>query len=529
MTSSAVKAEKQIRRALLSVTDKTGLAEFAKVLSGFGVELVSTGGTAKTLREAGLSVKDISDLTGFPEMLDGRVKTLHPRVHGGLLYIRGNHGHEAAVAQHGIQPIDMVVVNLYAFEKTAAQPGVDFGHLIENIDIGGPSMVRSAAKNFEDVAIVTRVEDYPALIEELKAAKGSLSRGTRWKLAKQAFALTAEYDSAIAGTLERIAEAPEPDAPASPGTVSLPSTLRINFKLAQSLRYGENPHQRAALYSDGSRLGIAGALQLQGKELSYNNLVDLDACWELTQEFDEPMVAIIKHTNPCGAATGVTVAEAYQKALSCDPVSAFGGVIGTNRPVDAVAAEEIAKLFVEAIAAPSFTPEARERFATKKNLRLVEVQAAPPRPVVKHVSGGMLLQDVDTGRITESELDVVTWRPPTAEELRSLIFAWRVCKHVKSNAIVYAREGQTVGIGAGQMSRVDAARFGAQKAVLPLKGTVAASDAFFPFPDGLEAVAAAGATAVIQPGGSVKDQDVIAAADRLGMAMVFTGIRHFRH
>ena len=529
MTSSQVKAEKQIRRALLSVTDKSGLVEFAKVLAGFGVELVSTGGTAKALREAGLNVKDISDLTGFPEMLDGRVKTLHPRVHGGLLYIRGNHEHEAAVAQHGIQPIDMVVVNLYAFEKTAVQPGVAFSHLIENIDIGGPSMVRSAAKNFEDVAIVTRVEDYPPLIEELKANQGSLSRKTRWDLAKRAFALTAAYDSAIAGTLERIADAPAAEAPAAPDTTSLPSTLRINLKRAQSLRYGENPHQRAALYSDGSGLGIAGATQLQGKELSYNNLVDLDACWELAQEFDEPMVAIIKHTNPCGAATGPTVLEAYQKALSSDPVSAFGGVIGINRPVDAAAAEEIAKLFVEAIAAPSFAPEARERFATKKNLRLVEVQTAPPRPLVKHISGGLLLQDADTGHVTESELDVVTWRPPTAEELRSLIFAWRVCKHVKSNAIVYAREGQTVGIGAGQMSRVDAARFGAQKAVLPLKGTVAASDAFFPFPDGLETVAAAGATAVIQPGGSVKDQDVIAAADRLGMSMVFTGIRHFRH
>jgi phosphoribosylaminoimidazolecarboxamide formyltransferase / IMP cyclohydrolase len=529
MTSSSMKTEKKIRRALLSVTDKTGLVEFAKILSGFGVELVSTGGTAKALREAGLSVKDISDLTGFPEMLDGRVKTLHPRVHGGLLYIRGNNEHEAAVAQHDIQPIDMVVVNLYAFEKTAAQPGVAFGHLIENIDIGGPSMVRSAAKNFEDVAIVTRVEDYPALTEELKATQGSLSRGTRWDLAKRGFALTAAYDSAIAGALERIAEAPASAAAAPPDTTSLPSTLRINFKRAQSLRYGENPHQRAALYSDDSGLGIASASQLQGKELSYNNLVDLDACWDLAQEFDEPMVAIIKHTNPCGAATGVTVAEAYQKALSCDPVSAFGGVIGTNRPVDAAAAEEIAKLFVEAIAAPSFSLEALERFATKKNLRLVEVKAAPHRPVLKHVSGGLLLQDADTGRVTESELDVVTWRPPTAEELRSLIFAWRVCKHVKSNAIVYAREGQTVGIGAGQMSRVDAARFGAQKAVLSLKNTVAASDAFFPFPDGLEAVAGAGATAVIQPGGSVKDQDVIAAADRLGMAMVFTGIRHFRH
>ncbi|MGA7858763.1 MAG: bifunctional phosphoribosylaminoimidazolecarboxamide formyltransferase/IMP cyclohydrolase [Terracidiphilus sp.] len=522
-------AEKRIRRALLSVTDKTGLVELAKTLAGFGVELVSTGGTARALREAGLGVQDISDLTGFPEMLDGRVKTLHPKVHGGLLYIRGNHEHEAAVAAHGIQPIDMVVVNLYAFEKTAAKPGVAFGHLIENIDIGGPSMVRSAAKNFEDVAIVTRVADYPALIEELQSTRGCLSRETRWRLAKQAFALTSAYDSAIANTLEQIAEAPAPDAPATPGTTALPTTLRINFPLAQILRYGENPHQRAALYVDGSGLGVAGAMQLQGKELSFNNLVDLEACWELTQEFDEPMVAIIKHTNPCGAATGASILEAYTKALACDPVSAFGSVIGINRAVDGDAAEEISKLFVEAIAAPSFTTEARERFAKKKNLRLVEVHSAPQRPVVKHVSGGLLLQDADAGRVNESELDVVTWRPPTAEELRSLLFAWRVCKHVKSNAIVYARDGQTVGIGAGQMSRVDAAKFGAQKAVLPLKGTVAASDAFFPFPDGLEAVAAAGATAVIQPGGSVKDQDVIAAADRLGMAMVFTGIRHFRH
>ncbi len=521
--------EKRIRRALLSVTDKTGLVEFATVLASFGVELVSTGGTARALRDAGLGVQDISDLTGFPEMLDGRVKTLHPRVHGGLLYIRGNAEHEAAVAVHGILPIDMVVVNLYAFEKTAAQPSVPFGHLIENIDIGGPSMVRSAAKNFEDVAIVTRVADYPELISELKSSRGCLGRATRWRLARQAFATTAAYDTAIANTLDRIAEAPVPSEPASPDLSALPTTLRIHMALAQSLRYGENPHQRAALYADGSGLGIAGATQLQGKELSYNNLVDLDACWELTQEFDAPMVAIIKHTNPCGAATGATILEAYLKALACDPVSAFGGVIGINRTVDADAAAEIAKLFVEAIAAPGFTPEARARFAAKKNLRLVEVHAAAPRFVTKHVSGGMLLQDADTGRVTETELKVVTWRPPTAEELRSLLFAWRVTKHVKSNAIVYARDGQTVGIGAGQMSRVDAARFGAQKAVLPLQGTVAGSDAFFPFPDGLEAVAAAGATAVIQPGGSVKDQDVIAAADRLGMAMVFTGIRHFRH
>jgi phosphoribosylaminoimidazolecarboxamide formyltransferase/IMP cyclohydrolase len=533
---------KRIRRALLSVTDKTGLVEFAQVLAGFGVELVSTGGTARALREAGLAVKDISDLTGFPEMLDGRVKTLHPKVHGGLLYIRGNKEHEAAVAAHGIVPIDMVVVNLYAFEKTAAQPGVAFGHLIENIDIGGPSMVRSAAKNFEDVAVVTCVADYPALIDELKANDGALSRDTRWRLAKQAFALTAAYDTAIANTLDQIADAPAPSSPAVPDTTSLPTTLRINLPRSQSLRYGENPHQRAALYADGSGQGIAGARQLQGKELSFNNIVDLDACWELTQEFptgdsDPAVVVIVKHTNPCGAATGSTILEAYLKALACDPASAFGGVIGINRTVDGDAAAEIAKLFVEAIAAPSFTAEARERFATKKNLRLVEVHSAPPnsesRPVVKHISGGLLLQDADTGHINAAALDpglkVVTWRPPTAEELRSLLFAWRVCKHVKSNAIVYARDGQTLGVGAGQMSRVDAARFGAMKAVLPLKGCVAASDAFFPFSDGLEAVAAAGATAVIQPGGSVKDQDVIDAADRLGMAMVFTGMRHFRH
>ena len=528
MTASTGSA-KTIHRALLSVTDKAGLVEFARALAGFGVELISTGGTARTLREAGLAVKDISDLTGFPEMLDGRVKTLHPRVHGGLLYIRGNAEHEAAVAAHEIKPIDMVVVNLYAFEKTAVQPGVAFGHLIENIDIGGPSMVRSAAKNFEDVAIVTRVSDYSALMDELKANNGALTRATRWRLARQAFATTAAYDTAIANTLDQISAAPAPTESAAPDTNSFPATLRINMPLAQSLRYGENPHQRAALYRDGSGLGIAGATQLQGKELSFNNLVDLDACWELAQEFEQPAVIIVKHTNPCGAATAPSVVEAYRKALECDPVSAFGGVIGINQPVDGDAAAEIAKLFVEAIAAPAFTQEARDRFAAKRNLRLVEVRPSPSRPVIKNVSGGLLLQDADTGRVTEDELKVVTWRPPTAEELRSLIFAWRVCKHVKSNAIVYARDGQTVGVGAGQMSRVDAARFGAQKAVLPLKGTVAASDAYFPFPDGLEAVAAAGATAVIQPGGSVKDGDVIAAADRLGLAMVFTGIRHFRH
>ena len=520
--------EKKIARALLSVTDKTGLVDFARQLAGFGVELVSTGGTARTLREAGLGVRDIADLTGFPEMLDGRVKTLHPKVHGGILHRRSDAEHRAQVAAHGIEPIDMVVVNLYAFEKTAAKPGVSAAEIIENIDIGGPSMVRSAAKNFEDVAIVTAPADYPALAEELKAHAGALTLATRWKLAQKAFAATAAYDTAIANTLERMASTDDAHQTAAFAD-EFPAALRIAYPLAQSLRYGENPHQRAALYADGSGTGIAGAEQLQGKELSYNNLVDLDACWDLAQEFDEPMVAIIKHTNPCGAATGVDVLEAYRKALTSDPVSAFGGVIGVNREIDGPAAEEMAALFVEAIAAPGFTAEARARFAAKKNLRLVVVKPANTARVVKQVSGGLLLQDADRGRVAAGDLKIVTQRKPTPEELASLSFAWKVCKHVKSNAVVYARNGQTIGVGAGQMSRVDAAKFGAMKAVQPLAGCVAASDAFFPFPDGLETVAQAGATAVIQPGGSVRDNEVIAAADRLGLAMVFTGMRHFRH
>lgn len=523
---------KQVRRALLSVTDKTGLVPFARQLAGHNVELVSTGGTARALREAGLTVLDISDLTGFPEMLDGRVKTLHPKVHGGLLYIRSKAEHRAAVEEHGIQPIDMVVVNLYAFEKTAAKPGATFAEVIENIDIGGPSMVRSAAKNFEDVAIVTSAADYPSLGEELAANSGSLSLETRWHLAQKAFAVTAAYDAAIANAIEKI-ESPEPSEKpvrfTDPCKADFPKTLRISCPLATSLRYGENPHQRAALYADGTRTGIAGASQLQGKELSFNNLVDLDACWDLAQEFDSPGVAIIKHTNPCGAATGATVFEAYQKALAADPVSAFGSVIGINREVDAAAAEEISKLFVEAIAAPAFSPDALSRFAAKKNLRLVEVRPVRPAQVLKQVSGGFLLQDSDRGHVEAADLKVVSARKPTDNELAGLLFAWRVCKHVKSNAIVYARDGQTIGIGAGQMSRVDAARFGAMKAVLPLLGCVAASDAFFPFPDGLEVVVEAGATAVIQPGGSVNDPKVIDAANRLGVAMVFTGLRHFRH
>jgi phosphoribosylaminoimidazolecarboxamide formyltransferase / IMP cyclohydrolase len=516
----------KILRAILSVTDKTGLADFARKLSGMGVELISTGGTAKLLRDTGIAVKDISELTGFPEMLDGRVKTLHPKVHGGILHRREDQAHRAAVAEHGIQSIDMVVVNLYAFEKTASKPGVHFEELIENIDIGGPSMIRSAAKNFHDVAVVTSPADYDSIAEEMSKSNSALSPETKWRLAQKAFATTAAYDSAIASTLEKVSVNGSFGLHATDG---FPNTLRLSFNKVTDLRYGENPHQRAAMYSDGSAAGVANARQVQGKELSYNNIVDLQAAWDLAQEFEEPVCAIIKHTNPCGTATGKTLAEAYKRALECDPVSAFGGVIGVNRPVDASAAEEMAKLFLEVIAAPSFDPAAVEKFSAKKNLRLVEITNSPQKWVLKNVSGGMLVQDADLHQLQESDLKVVTKRPPTSEEKRALLFAWRVCKHVKSNAILYSREGQTVGVGAGQMSRVDSCRLGGQKAVLPLKGTVAASDAFFPFPDGVEEIAKAGATAIIQPGGSVRDQEVIEAADRLGLAMIFTGIRHFRH
>jgi phosphoribosylaminoimidazolecarboxamide formyltransferase/IMP cyclohydrolase len=413
-------ALKPVRRALLSVTDKTGLVDFARALASHHIELVSTGGTSKALRDAGLTVRDISDLTGFPEMLDGRVKTLHPKVHGGILHIRDNPEHVAAVHAHAIEPIDMVVVNLYAFEKTASKPGVAFHEIIENIDIGGPSMVRSAAKNFADVAIVTSVADYPLLAEELAANAGSLTHATRWRLAKQAFATTAAYDAGIATALESIAE------PSGPAVFdpSLPQTIRVIDPVVATLRYGENPHQKAALYSDGSGKGIASALQLQGKELSYNNIVDLDACWELVREFDsasDAAVVIIKHTNPCGASTGATVLEAYRRALEADPVSAFGGVLGINREVDGEAAEEIAKLFVEAIVAPAYTPEALARFSAKKNLRLLQITPADNPRVLKQVSGGLLVQDSDRLRISEADLKIVTDRQPTPEELRPLL------------------------------------------------------------------------------------------------------------
>ena len=531
--SDASAAQNPIQRAIISVTDKTGIVDFARQLATMGIELISTGGTATLLRDSGIPVQDISQLTGFPEMLDGRVKTLHPKVHAGILHVRASQTHRDAISQHQIKPIDMVVVNLYAFEKTASRPGAGFDELIENIDIGGPSMIRSAAKNFRDVAILTSPDDYSEIAQELVEHNHQLSLETKWRLARKAFATTAAYDSAISTTLERIpspTETPlrlENSASAQP----FPQHLRFAYTKKMDLRYGENPHQRAALYAHahGENTGVANVKQLQGKELSYNNIVDLEAAWNLVQEFEDTACAIIKHTNPSGTATGTSVLEAYKKALEADPVSAFGGVVGLNRTVDGAAAEEIAKLFVEAIAAPAFDDAARAKFAAKKNLRLVEVAPATLRWILKDISGGVLLQDADVRPLYPADLKVVTQRTPSPEEMRALLFAWKVCKHVKSNAIVYARDGQSVGVGAGQMSRVDSCKIGALKAVLPLKGTVVASDAFFPFPDGVEEVAKAGATAIIQPGGSVRDQEVIDAANRLGLAMVFTGVRHFRH
>src|SRR5271165_5729392 len=416
----------KIQRALLSVTDKTGLVDFARELAGMGVELISTGGTAKLLRDSGIAVKDISELTGFPEMLDGRVKTLHPKVHGGILHIRDNAQHRAAVAAHGIQPIDMVVVNLYAFEKTASKPDVEFHDVIENIDIGGPSMVRSAAKNFQDVAIVTSPADYEAIAAEMQAEGGSLSLATKWRLAQKAFATTSAYDSAIASTLEGIAPPSEGKFRIG-GQEGFPERLRLSFRKAFDLRYGENPHQKAALYGDGSGKGVANGKQLQGKELSYNNIVDLQAAWDLAQEFEEPVVAIIKHTNPCGTAVAPTLSEAYKRALECDPVSAFGGVIGVNRPIDAATATEMAKLFLEVIAAPAFDEGAKAAFASKKNLRLVEVDAMEQKWVLKNVSGGVLLQDNDMRPLTKADLKVVSERRPTEQEMKDLLFAWKVC------------------------------------------------------------------------------------------------------
>jgi phosphoribosylaminoimidazolecarboxamide formyltransferase/IMP cyclohydrolase len=493
------------------------VSDFARGLAQLGAELISTGGTARLLRDSGIPVKDVSEVTGFPEMLDGRVKTMHPKITGAILAVRENPQHAAALSEHGIEPIDMVVVNLYQFEKIAARADASLEDLIENIDIGGPTMIRSAAKNWQDVAIVTSPADYTPILDELSTA-GTLSRDTKWRLAKQAFQTTADYDRAISARLAKVGAEPEP----------LPAVLDIRTPRRMSLRYGENPHQSAALYAAGSN-GIAGAEQLHGKELSYNNLVDLDATWQLVSEFSLPAAAIIKHTNPAGCAESSSLAEAYRKALECDPVSAFGGVIGLNREVDEETATELAKLFVEAIAAPAYSDAALQILRAKKNIRLVRVTSADDPLVIKSISGGYLAQTADRPTFDRSTTEIKTRREPTPAEWAALEFAWKVVKHVKSNAIVYAVAGQTVAVGAGQMSRVDSVKIGAMKAHLPLKGSVVASDAYFPFPDGLEEAARNGATAFIQPGGSVKDDEVIAAADRLGVAMVFTGVRHFRH
>ncbi len=512
-----------LRRALISVTDKTGILDFARSLSQLKIQILSTGGTAKLLREGNVAVTDVSEVTGFPEMLDGRVKTMHPKITGGILAVRENPAHMEALQQHDIAPIDMVVVNLYPFEKVAAKPGVSLEELIENIDIGGPTMIRSAAKNYQDVAVVVSPEDYGGIVEELKSNGGSLLPSTRWRLAAKAFRTTAAYDQAISHRLDQVKAQVNPE-PAG----LLPRTLMISAPKRFDLRYGENPHQSAALYGS-STAGIAGATQLHGKELSYNNLVDLDAAWQLIKEFDSPATAIIKHTNPCGCAEQESLAESYRKALECDPVSAFGSVIGFNRAVDSATAQEAAKLFVEAIAAPDYSPDALEILKGKKNIRLLKITPANESLQVRSIEGGWLAQTLDTHRLVSRAGEVKTKRAPTEQEWNALEFAWKVAKHVKSNAIVYARPGQIVGVGAGQMSRVDSVKLGAAKALLPLENSVVGSDAFFPFPDGLEEAARHGVTAVIQPGGSVKDGEVIAAADRLGVAMVFTGIRHFRH
>ncbi len=522
-----------VQTALLSVSDKTGLIPFAQKLAGWGIKLLSTGGSAKSLRDAGLQVVDVADITGFPEMMDGRVKTLHPNVHGGLLALRDNPDHLKAMQAHGIDSIDLLVVNLYPFEETVAG-GANYDTAIENIDIGGPAMIRAAAKNHKFVNVVTDVEDYDALLAELDKNSGSTGYRFRQSLALTAYSRTSAYDAAVSGWMTKALE-------------ETPRRHVLSGQISQNLRYGENPHQAAAFYMDGSdRPSIATAVQHQGKELSYNNINDTDAAFELVAEFDPadgPACVIVKHANPCGVARGPSMKAAYQAAFDCDRTSAFGGIIALNQPLDADTAKEIVNIFTEVVIAPGIDMAAQQIFETKKNLRLLTTNGLPDvteaSKVVRHVSGGHLLQDRDVGIIDVSELKVVTKRKPTDQELQDLLFAWKVAKHVKSNAIVYAKDGKTVGIGAGQMSRVDSTRIAARKAddmaeVLELQqspavGSVVASDAFFPFADGLITAATAGATALIQPGGSMRDDEVIAAADELGLAMVFTGMRHFRH
>jgi phosphoribosylaminoimidazolecarboxamide formyltransferase / IMP cyclohydrolase len=519
-----------IKQALLSVSDKTGLVDFATGLARCGVRLLSTGGTARALAAAGLSVTEIGDYTGFPEMLDGRVKTLHPRVHAGILARRDLPAHAAAIQKHDIPPIDLVVVNLYPFRETVAKPGCTLEEAIENIDIGGPAMVRSAAKNWRHVGIVVDPHDYPQLQDELDANNATLSAATRFALARKAFSHTAAYDGAVSNWLT----ARGPDGAA----VAFPDRYTMQVAKAQELRYGENPHQGAAFYRDLAEVAgsIATYRQLQGKELSYNNIADGDAAWECVKTFDQPACVIVKHANPCGVAIADSLLAAYRKALATDPVSAFGGIIAFNRQVDAATLEAVAAQYLEVLIAPAYTPDALTLIAHKKNVRVLEVRlpdGAPPAQLdMKRVGGGLLVQTADARNVQPAELRVVTTNAPTTAQLADLMFAWRVAKFVKSNAIVYCAGGQTLGIGAGQMSRVDSTRIAAAKAKnshLSLAGSAVASDAFFPFRDGLDVVADNGAAAVIQPGGSMRDEEVIAAADERGVAMVFTGVRHFRH
>ena len=519
-------------QALISVSDKRGIVDFARALTELDIGILSTGGSAKMLREAGVPVTEVSDYTGFPEMLDGRVKTLHPKVHGGILGIRGNAEHAATMEKHGIPTIDLVVVNLYPFAQTVAKKDCTLEDAIENIDIGGPTMVRAAAKNHGDatggVGIVTDPEDYAAIVEELKAGGGALSYQTRFALAKKAFTHTARYDAAISNWLTGL------DADNKPA--AFPERLQLAFDKVDTMRYGENPHQQAAFYREPVAVpgSIANYQQLQGKELSYNNIADSDAAWECVKAFDATACVIVKHANPCGVAIAATAEEAYRKAFKTDPTSAFGGIIAFNCAIDKATAEAVSGQFAEVIIAPEITADARAVFAAKQNLRVLVVPLGRSENVYdyKRVGGGLLVQTADAARIAESDIKVVTKRAPTAQEMTDLLFAWHVAKYVKSNAIVYCKDGMTMGVGAGQMSRVDSARIAAIKAEnngLTVAGSVVASDAFFPFRDGLDVLAKAGATAVIQPGGSVRDAEVIAAADEQNIAMVFTGFRHFRH
>ncbi|MGC9323205.1 MAG: bifunctional phosphoribosylaminoimidazolecarboxamide formyltransferase/IMP cyclohydrolase [Desulfomonilia bacterium] len=520
----------KITRALVSVTDKGGLVEFARELASFGVEIISTGGTAKLLSESGIRVMDISEYTGFPEMMDGRLKTLHPKVHGGLLAIRDNPEHSEAMHQQGITPIDMLVVNLYRFEETISR-GASLEDAIENIDIGGPAMVRAASKNYRYVTVVTDPGNYHRVIEEMKQTGGSVSEKTNFELARSAFSLTARYDAAISNYLQGI------DVEEG----AFPLTYTVQYTRRQIMRYGENPHQKAAFYSDllVEQPSISTAEQLWGKELSYNNIMDSDAALDIIMEFEKPACVILKHSNPCGAAQAPSLADAYNKAFSVDPVSAFGGIIGLNRTVDADTARAISEVFIEVVVAPDYSPEALEILKQKKNIRLLRVPGIALGSLGKkqllfsrRVTGGLLLQDRDLGDIRLEDAKVVTQRRPTPDEMEALKFAWKVVKYVKSNAVVYATKDQLIGVGAGQMSRVDSSRLAIMKAGnahLSTVNTVVASDAFFPFRDGIDEAAQAGATAVVQPGGSVRDQEVIEAANEHGMAMIFTGMRHFRH